>query len=105
MMLKMLIIVFILLEIFSFAKSGHEEISHDGYADILDNLASNTINAQDSLSSLQFQPSILDFLQRYTFLSLHIPLLLSSLLIIVEREIDMRVQEIFFIAYKFGAKM
>lgn len=87
MMLKMLIIVFILLEIFSFAKSGHEEISHDGYADILDNLASNTINAQDSLSSLQFQPSILDFLQRYIFLSLH-PLSLSSfrLLIIIERE-------------------
>ena len=70
----MLIIVFILLEIFSFAKSGHEEISHDGYADILDNLASNTINAQDSLSSLQFQPSILDFLQRYIFLSPHPPL-------------------------------
>lgn len=63
-MLKMLIIVFILLEIFSFAKSG-EDISHDGYTDKLDNLQSESINAQDSLSSLQFQPSILDFLQRY----------------------------------------
>lgn len=67
MMLKMLIIVFILLEIFSFAKSGHEEISHDGLTDILDNLASEPLNLQDSLSSLQFQPSILDFLQRYIF--------------------------------------
>jgi hypothetical protein len=64
MMLKMLILVFILLEIFSFAKSGHEEISHDGFTDLLDNMASDSLNLEDSLSSLQFQPSILDFLQR-----------------------------------------
>lgn len=64
MMLKMLIIVFILLEILSFARSGRDELSHDAYADKLDTLASESINAQDSLSSLQFQPKILDFLQR-----------------------------------------
>ena len=63
-MLKMLIIVFILLEILSFARSGRDELSHDAYADKLDNLATESINAQDSLSSLQFQPKILDFLQR-----------------------------------------
>lgn len=63
-MLKMLIIVFILLEILSFARSGRDELSHDAYADKLDNLATESISAQDSLSSLQFQPKILDFLQR-----------------------------------------
>lgn len=62
-MLKMLIIVFILLEILSFARSG-DELAHDAYADKLDTLATESINAQDSLSSLQFQPKILDFLQR-----------------------------------------
>lgn len=62
-MLKMLIIVFILLEILSFARSGRDELSHDAYADKLDNLA-ESISAQDFLSSLQFQPKILDFLQR-----------------------------------------
>lgn len=64
MMLKMLIIVFILLEILSFARSGRDELSHDTYADKLDNLATESMNVQDSLSSLQFQPKILDFLQR-----------------------------------------
>ena len=64
----MLIIVFILLEILSFAKSGQEEIIHDGYTDKFDNLPSDNLNTQESLSQLQFQPSILDFLQRYTIL-------------------------------------
>lgn len=64
MMLKMLITVLILLEIISFARSGRDELSHDSYSDKLDTLASESINAQDSLSSLQFQPKILDFLQR-----------------------------------------
>lgn len=64
MMLKMLITVFILLEILSFARSGRDELSHDAYADKLENLATESINAQDSLSSLQFQPKVLDFLQR-----------------------------------------
>lgn len=64
MMLKMLIILFILLEILSFARSGRDELSHDAYADKLDNLATESISAQDSLSTLQFQPKILDFLQR-----------------------------------------
>lgn len=63
-MLKMLIIVLIVLEIITFARSGRDELSHDAYADKLDTLASETINAQDSLLSLQFQPKILDFLQR-----------------------------------------
>lgn len=66
-MLKMLLItVFILLEIlsFNFAKSGRDELSHDAYADKLNNLASESINVQDSLTSLQFQPKILDFHER-----------------------------------------
>lgn len=62
-MLKMLIIVF-LLEILSFAISGRDELSHDAYADKLDSFAAESIIAQDSLSSLQFQPKILNFMQR-----------------------------------------
>ncbi|CRK89771.1 CLUMA_CG003383, isoform A [Clunio marinus] len=64
MMLKMLITVFILLEIISFAKSGRDEFSHDSYAEKLENLATESINSQDALTSLQFQPKTLDFLQR-----------------------------------------
>lgn len=52
------------MEILSFAKSGRDELSHDAYTDKLDNLASESISAQDSLSSLQFQPKILDFYSR-----------------------------------------
>jgi hypothetical protein len=63
-MLKMLVILVIILEIISLAQSGDESISHDGYTDNLDSLTTESINAQDSLSSLQFQPKILDFLQR-----------------------------------------
>lgn len=64
MMLKMLIIVFILLEILSFAFSGREEVlSHDTYADKLD-IVVEPVNIQDPLSSLQFQPKILDFHHR-----------------------------------------
>lgn len=64
MMLKMLIIVFILLEIISFAFSGRDELlTHDSYADKLD-IAIESINAQDSISSLQFQPKVLDFHHR-----------------------------------------
>ena len=63
-MLKMFIIIFILLEIFSFAKSGINEEAHDAYTDILDNLATESLHLQDSLS-LQLQPSMLDFSQRY----------------------------------------
>lgn len=64
MMFKMLIIVFILLEILSFAFSGRDDVlSHDTYADKLD-IGIESINAQDPLSSLQFQPKILDFHHR-----------------------------------------
>lgn len=59
--MKSVVIIFILLDV---ARSGRDELSHDAYADKLDNFASDTMNAQDSLSSLQFQPKILDFLQR-----------------------------------------
>ena len=59
-MLKMFILL-ILIEILSFAISGgREELSHDTFAK-LDNLASESISAQDSL---QFQPRILDFFSR-----------------------------------------
>lgn len=64
MMFKMLIIVFILLEILSFAFSGRDEVlSHDTYADKLD-IGIESISAQDPLSQLQFQPKILDFHHR-----------------------------------------
>ncbi|KAG5666859.1 hypothetical protein PVAND_014867 [Polypedilum vanderplanki] len=57
----MLIILFILLEIFSIARSGQEEIPINGFREHFDGLPTET---QESLSLLQFQPSILDFLQR-----------------------------------------
>jgi hypothetical protein len=60
-MLKMLITLFILLEICSFAKSGEEELAHNGFGEKFEGLAAE---AQESLQLLQFQPSILDFLQR-----------------------------------------
>jgi hypothetical protein len=59
-----IIILLICLEILSFAKSGRDELSHDTYADKLDNLASESISAQDSLPSLQLQPKVLDFYSR-----------------------------------------
>lgn len=62
--MKMLIILFI-LEIISVARSGRDELTlTNTYADKFDNLASESLNAQESLSSLQFQPQILDFIQR-----------------------------------------
>lgn len=61
----MKIIFLVLLIKISKVYSGNDDFvsGHDGYTAKLENLVGETIN-NDALSSLQFQPEILNFLQR-----------------------------------------